>query len=391
MRQWQKNVLRRRDEYILKKKKRSRQITRAAVMMSCVCLITVGAVRMGVKPDDTVDIADDTSNAVVEYKKNDITIEDKKEKIEKPIKAEININNIDDMMSLALDIDCQINHDVTADEFKTNTGIDYDTLLEAIPDSLTFKSIYSITTPNNGEYRHHDYVLTYGTKAGREAGIAMCSYEKPLRDWFIMCDDPIKSVISGVELIIYKFNDLYMTVFENGGVYYDVTADGIAENELKDLLTGLINCKPSKIEDVPADAHGIYFESIEIDEAEYYGGCYINDDGQLTAVLTNDTPKNCAEIKAKLGRDDIVFVKGKYTLDYLTKLQEKISQAMVSKELPFVISSALMERGNCIKVRVNTKDEALWEKIYELDTVGGAVSVEYTEDVIVSDVLEVIK
>ena len=48
---------------------------------------------------------------------------------------------------------------------------------------------------------------------------------------------------------------------------------------------------------------------------------------------------------------------------YLTELQTKISNAMVNKELPFVVSSALRETTNNIVIGATTTNEAELEKL----------------------------
>ena len=47
------------------------------------------------------------------------------------------------------------------------------------------------------------------------------------------------------------------------------------------------------------------------------------------------------------------FIKAKYSYNYLTELQAKISRAMSNKELPFATSSALMDTTNNIVVTVS--------------------------------------
>ena len=63
---------------------------------------------------------------------------------------------------------------------------------------------------------------------------------------------------------------------------------------------------------------------------------------------------------------------------YLTELQTKISNAMVNKELPFVVSSALRETTNNIVIGATTTNETELAKLYALDTIGGAIKVEYS-------------
>lgn len=379
------NVFRRRDEYIKIKKRRNRNIISAAAALSCVCIIIAGAWRTSEDINDTevLSIGADTSSGSVktEYKAK----EEKKNTVEdlsSPMENRIEINRIDEMMSTALDIDCQIEHDVNPQDFKLNTGVEYDRFMDALPKSFVLENIYSLKTPKTpktGEYIHHDYVLNLRTTTDGSADIAMCAYEKPLRDWLMMCDEPKISQINGIEMVIQAYENMYMTVFQCGNMYYDITSQNITEDDFISLLSSVTSVRG---EDVPADADGFYMETIDIDDSEYYGGSYINDARQFVIVLTEDTPENRTEICAKLGQseDSVVFEKGKYTLDYLTKLQERISGEMISRELPFVTTSALRESKNRIVVTVTTEDKSEWDKIYALDTIGGAIDVVYSEN-----------
>lgn len=67
------------------------------------------------------------------------------------------------------------------------------------------------------------------------------------------------------------------------------------------------------------------------------------------------------------------FASGRYTLSYLTKLQNRISEAMNEGEIPFVISSTLLESESRIEVVVSTNDEAQLDKILSFDEIGGAI------------------
>ena len=51
---------------------------------------------------------------------------------------------------------------------------------------------------------------------------------------------------------------------------------------------------------------------------------------------------------------------------------------MVNKEIPFVVSSGIYEMTNNIVVSVTTNDETELVKLYALDTIGGAIKVEYS-------------
>lgn len=142
------------------------------------------------------------------------------------------------------------------------------------------------------------------------------------------------------------------------------------------------------IPDARADSNGEYNEEMDrsdltIDSSEFFGGSYTDANGRFVIILTEDTPANRTAICTELGRSEsnTIFVKGTYTLAYLTELQAKITNAMVNKELPFVVSSGVYEMTNTIVVEVTTNDETELSKLYALDTIGGAIKVEYSSGV----------
>ena len=148
------------------------------------------------------------------------------------------------------------------------------------------------------------------------------------------------------------------------------------------------------IEDVPADNKGEYNEEVNSsdltkDTSEFFGGSYTDANGKFVIVLTEDTPANRTAICKELGRSEsnTTFVKGTYTLAHLTELQEKITNAMVNKEIPFVVTSGVYESTNNIIIRVTTNDEAELAKVYALDTIGGAIKVEFSAGAVVEELL----
>lgn len=148
------------------------------------------------------------------------------------------------------------------------------------------------------------------------------------------------------------------------------------------------------IEDTPADGNGEYNEEVNgsdlaKDISDFFGGSYIDANGKFVIVLIEDTPANRAAICKELDRSEgnTTFVKGTYTLAYLTELQTKITNAMVNKELPFVTTSGVYETSNNIIVRVTTNDEAELAKLYALDTLGGAIEVKYSSGAVIEELL----
>ena len=164
--------------------------------------------------------------------------------------------------------------------------------------------------------------------------------------------------------------------------------EGTQETETPDeIVTGNIATEDPEttVQDIPADSNGEYNEEVSSsdltkDTSEFFGGSYTDANGKFVIVLTEDTPANRAAICRELGRSEsnTSFVKGTYTLAYLTELQTKITNAMVNKEIPFVVSSGVYEMTNNIVVGVTTNDETELAKLYALDTIGGAIKVEYS-------------
>ena len=116
-------------------------------------------------------------------------------------------------------------------------------------------------------------------------------------------------------------------------------------------------------------------ESLSNEAAKIFGGAYINEKGEYVVVITDDTAENREILIKELGTEnsEVVFRKGEYTLSYLTELQNKISTAMTKGEIPFVMTSSLMESENRIEVSVNANDESELDKVRQFDTLGGAI------------------
>lgn len=134
-------------------------------------------------------------------------------------------------------------------------------------------------------------------------------------------------------------------------------------------------------------ASGMYKEAVKADSltksvSEIFGGAYFDEGGKYVIVITDDTAENREIIAKEFGvnPDNVVFRKGEYTLSYLTQLQEKISKAMANGEIPFVVTSDIMEAANRIEVGVISNDEAELDKVRQLDSTGGAIIFRYSEE-----------
>ena len=65
------------------------------------------------------------------------------------------------------------------------------------------------------------------------------------------------------------------------------------------------------------------------------------------------------------------------SLEYVTELQNKVSTAMINGELPFVITSAVYENPYRLHIVVTSNSESDLQKLRELDSLGGALEIEY--------------
>ena len=81
---------------------------------------------------------------------------------------------------------------------------------------------------------------------------------------------------------------------------------------------------------------------------DYYGGAYINDDGNLVVCVTDDSFANCSEVQTFTGNDDIIIQLVNYTYNAISQEQAKITEIFdLMRTTPMVAdeadSSALSE------------------------------------------------
>lgn len=138
-------------------------------------------------------------------------------------------------------------------------------------------------------------------------------------------------------------------------------------------------------EDIPADGSGSYAENtshlISEKSADYFGGMYLNDTGYLTVVLTQDTADIRRDVCKDLGVEEsrVVFVEGKYSYKYLTSVHEAVTQKMMDRKVPFVVTCGVYEMQNRVVVGVTDMSESKLAEIRALDPLGGAIVFEKAE------------
>lgn len=126
-------------------------------------------------------------------------------------------------------------------EFAEATGLDYDGLLGRIPAAFAGEGFLSVDAPAGaGAYAPHDYVFTFRTEEGGAARVAVCAGGEPLRDCFLLREEPETSRVGGEDVVICGDGGRYVARFTHGGVGYDVETKAVSLAELEELLEGLL-------------------------------------------------------------------------------------------------------------------------------------------------------
>lgn len=323
---------------------------------------------------------------------------------EESFEKDININNISNMSMARFDAQAKPLNGVNIPYMAYMVGLEIPSDFDS---KENYKAIYVRSDKNVKNYdRLNNYEFTYrNTSNYRQIIIAFSEEYKPLRDYEIAGADKI-SKIGDVELIISQYKNMYIAKFTHNGINFDIETIDITETELISLLESIINrvdnpLIPDELEDKDVGVKELPVESQKteikdnntgtkqqtkdsntFDYPNYYGGKYVDKNGNNVVLLCEDNATNRKSICNYLGitESKTKFVKAKYSYNYLTELQAKISRAMSNNELPFATSSALMDTTNNIVVTVTTNNEKDWNKIKQLDTIGGAIEIKYSEN-----------
>lgn len=257
-----------------------------------------------------------------------------------------------------------------------------------VPQNFKQTEIYKVYIRSNPDIRKydllHDYVFFYQKDEEHSIRVLLSTVGEPLRNYYIGNADKI-SKIGDIELKISGGEKMYIASFKIKKIYFDIETDGITENDLVELLKSIINesqiCNNANInfEDKDTNVKEQIKENINEKYPEYYAGKYVDNNGNNVVLLCENNETNRKAICSVLGitESKTIFKTAKYSYKYLTELQNKISQKMIDKEFTFVTSSAVMENNNNIKVIVTSNNENDLNEIKALDTIGGAIDIEY--------------
>ena len=390
-------------EFAMKNKKRNTWMPYAAAAACAAIVIGLGMPAINNSLSEKTDIISEQKESEIS-KTEVISKEENKTNVVTEYAAKIDnivVNQADRIISADMDVKItdynkkipeSVWNEILA-EFGERIGTDYYGFIAKLPDTWGFPRFFSYATRGykdamlEGEYKLHDYVFEYTPEEGKRAVIAMCPNEMPLTD-VIIKKDVVASNIGNASVVIYGTGtDHYRAEFEDDGVYFRVETEKATLEELAELITALTSEPVSEQEEKPADESGIYMEAVDSESltdpsAEIFCGSYIDNNGAYNVLLTADTPENRTLICEEIGisEDYVKWKTATYTHKYLTELQTKISDAMINKELPFVVSSGVYENLNRIIVGVTTENEDEIAKVLALDTIGGAIQIEDSEE-----------
>lgn len=117
----------------------------------------------------------------------------------------------------------------------------YDDYFEyELPDDLRLNQDYGVLVKDASlEYNIvHDYVFEFIGNNDRWVHITYSMIEEPLKDYFITSDSNV-SIIDGVEVLFYQYEDQYIVDFKYNDMYYEIEANHVTLEELLTLIRGI--------------------------------------------------------------------------------------------------------------------------------------------------------
>ncbi len=135
----------------------------------------------------------------------------------------------------------RINAELIDVENKINLA-HYDLLDFWVPETIDKKEVYGVypKTDNQEDDKPYSYILEYSNNLNQSIRISFSKDNKPVRDYYFDDNGSKISNINGVELKIYKYEEIYMTEFRYKNINYDIETSNIKVEELSLLLQSII-------------------------------------------------------------------------------------------------------------------------------------------------------
>ncbi len=125
-----------------------------------------------------------------------------------------------------------------------NFPLPYKNGIVDIPKDLdkTYKYIFYFR--ENKESKEYNilgnYEIIYDNGNDKSIKVSYSKNHKPVRDYYFSEDGSKTTTINGIELKIYKFENIYFTEFNYNGYNFDIETQNVSEEELSNLLVSII-------------------------------------------------------------------------------------------------------------------------------------------------------
>lgn len=175
------------------------------------------------------------------YRNDSKTILKNKPYVDETNNITLNINEINSnkvgMSRLDADVKIVTNNDI-------NFPLPYKDGLVNIPKDLDKVDKYIVYFRESKESKDYNilgnYEIIYSNDNDRSINVKYSKEHKPVRDYYFDDEGSKNTTINGVELKIYKFEDIYFTEFVSNGYNYDIETSNLTEQELSTFLLSVL-------------------------------------------------------------------------------------------------------------------------------------------------------
>lgn len=365
------------------KGKKSRKIIYGITSVAAVCILCIGiTVNYNNLKNDKVLIGEKGDKEIEDYQKE-------KENVEED-NVIFNAGSIETATSISgkvTDVDGNWKDENVEEKFEFIRNIEILKQYEHLRQGMVYVK-ENVEDTNYSKFQQYELIYYMDGNNAPSTDIIFTKEDKILQCMIPNESDFPSSTISGNEVKLFKAKNFFDNSKINGEAFFKykdykfyITSHRIDENDFIELIKSILNQNIiSNNADKDIGVNELINESS--DYPDYYAGKYVDKNGNNIILLCEDNNANRKEICNILGitESKTTFKKAKYSYKYLTELQNKISKKMIDKEFTFVTKSAVMENNNNIKVTVTSNNESEWNKIKALDTIGGAIEIQYDEN-----------